>query len=164
MLPDDVICNINICADGTTLYSKCYQTSDLWQKLKLASELESDLRSTVDSGRKWNAGKTQLVSFESLITLVLLMLKWDEIALKEKAKSSFEMLWLTSSPKLGWGSHIIYLWLKLLPRNFEALIRPMKFLSPEVALYIYKSTIQPCIRILLSYLDWYSSLLLGIVK
>ena len=74
------------------------------------------------------------------------MLKRDEIALKEKAKSSFEMLWLTSSPKLDWGSHIIYLWLKLLPRNFEALIRPMKFLSPEVALYIYKSTIQPCME------------------
>ena len=62
-LPDDVICNIAIYADDTTLYSKCNQASDLWQQLELASELESDLRDTVDWGRKWlvdlNAGKTQ---------------------------------------------------------------------------------------------------------
>ena len=50
-LPDDVIYNIAIYADDTTLYSKCYQTSDLWQQLELASELESDLRDTVDWGR-----------------------------------------------------------------------------------------------------------------
>ena len=51
-LPDDVICNIAIYADDTTLYSKCYQASDLWQQLELTSELESDLRETVDWGRK----------------------------------------------------------------------------------------------------------------
>ena len=42
-LPDDVICNIAIYADNTTLYSKCDQASDLWQQLELASELESGL-------------------------------------------------------------------------------------------------------------------------
>ena len=45
-LPDDVICNIAIYADDTTLYSKCNQASDLWQQLELASELESDLQDT----------------------------------------------------------------------------------------------------------------------
>ena len=30
-LPDDVICNIAIYADDTTLYSKCDRASDLWQ-------------------------------------------------------------------------------------------------------------------------------------
>ena len=67
-LPDDVICNIAIHADDTTLYSKYDQTSDLWQQLELASELEFDLQDTVDWARKWlvdfNAGKTQLVSFD----------------------------------------------------------------------------------------------------
>ena len=66
-LPVDVINNIAIYAD-TTLYSKCDQASDLWQQLELVSEIESDLRDTVDWGRKWlvdfNAGKTQLVSFD----------------------------------------------------------------------------------------------------
>ena len=41
-LPDDVICDIAIYADDTT-YSRCDQTSDMWQQLELASELESDL-------------------------------------------------------------------------------------------------------------------------
>ena len=50
-LPDDVICNIAIYADNTTLFSK-YKASDLWQQLELCSELESDLRDTVDWGRK----------------------------------------------------------------------------------------------------------------
>ena len=67
-LPDDAICNNAIYADDTTLYSKCDQTSDMWQQLELASELECDLRDTVDWGRKWladfNAGKTQLVLFD----------------------------------------------------------------------------------------------------
>ena len=46
-LPDDVIFNIAIYADDTTLYSNCDQASDLWQQLELASELESDLPDTV---------------------------------------------------------------------------------------------------------------------
>ena len=40
---DDVICDIAIYTDDTTLYSKCDQGSDLQQKLELASELESEL-------------------------------------------------------------------------------------------------------------------------
>ena len=67
-LPDDIICDIDIYADDASLYSKCDQASDLWQQLEFASELESDLRDTVDWGKKWlvdfNAGKTQLVSFD----------------------------------------------------------------------------------------------------
>ena len=47
-LPDDVMCDIAIYADDTTLYSKCDQASDLWQQLELTSELESNLRDTVD--------------------------------------------------------------------------------------------------------------------
>ena len=42
-LPDDVIFDIGIYADDTTLCSKCVQASDLWQQLELSSELESNL-------------------------------------------------------------------------------------------------------------------------
>ena len=45
---DDVICSIAIYADDTTFFSKCDQSSDLLQQLDLASELEFDLRDTVD--------------------------------------------------------------------------------------------------------------------
>ena len=67
-LPDYVICNIAISANDTTLYSQCGQTSDLWQELELVAEFESGLQDTVDWDRKYlvdfNAGKTQLVSFD----------------------------------------------------------------------------------------------------
>ena len=76
-LPDDVICNIAIYTDDTTRNSKCDQVSDLWQQVELTSEFESDLRDTGDWGSKWfvdfNAGKTQLVSFDWSKTLVLLI-------------------------------------------------------------------------------------------
>ena len=49
-LPNDVICDTAICADDTTLYSKCDEASDLWQQLEVASKLEFDLRDTVDWG------------------------------------------------------------------------------------------------------------------
>ena len=67
-LPDDVICDIAIYAADTTYYSKCDQTSDLWQQLQLASEFEFDLWNTVDRNGKWlvdvNAGKSRIVSFD----------------------------------------------------------------------------------------------------
>ena len=87
-LPDDVICNIAIFADDTTLYSKYDQASDLWQQLKLASELESDLRDTVDWGRKWlagfNSGKTQLVLFDQSKNTGAIDVKMDGSVFEEK--------------------------------------------------------------------------------
>ena len=51
--PDDVFCYIAIYGDDTSLYSKFDQTSDLWQQVEMAAELESDLRDIVDWGSKW---------------------------------------------------------------------------------------------------------------
>ena len=127
-LPDDVICDIAIYADDTTLYSKCDRASDLWQKLELDSELESDLRDTVDWGKVWlvdfNAGKTQLVSSD---------------------RSNNNGLLLTFSSKLDWDSYMISI-AKTVSKKSGALIFYMKFLSPEVAVYLCKSTIRPCVE------------------
>ena len=143
-LPDDVICNIAIYADDTSLYPKCDQASNLWQQLELASKLESDLRDTVDWGRKWrvgfNTGKTQLVSFDRSKNTGAIGVKMDGSVLEEK--SSFKMLGLIFSSKLDWGSYIVSI-AKTASKKIGALIRSMKFLSPEVALYLYKSTIRP---------------------
>ena len=88
-LPDNVICNIAIYADDTTLYSKCDQASDLWQQLELVSELESDLRDTFDWGRKWlgdfNAGKPQLVSFDRSNNTGAIDVKMGGYVLAEKS-------------------------------------------------------------------------------
>ena len=67
-----------------------------------------------------NTGKTQLVSFDQ----------------------SIKMLVLTFSSELDLVSYIISI-AKSACKKIRALIRSMKFLSPETALYLYKSTIQP---------------------
>ena len=58
-------------------------------------------------------------------------------------KSSFKMLRLTFSSKLDWGSYIIFI-AKTASMIIEVLICSMKCLSPGVVLYLYKSTICPC--------------------
>ena len=55
------------------------------------------------------------------------------------------MLGLTFSFKLDWSSYIISI-AKAASKKIGALICSMKFLSPEVALYLYKSTICPCME------------------
>ena len=116
--------------------------SDLLQQLELASELESDLQDTVDWGRKWlvdfNTGKTQLVLFDRSKKTCAIDVKMDGSVLEEK--TSFKMLGLTFSSKLDWGSYIIS-FARTASKKIRALIHSMKFFSPEVALYLYKSTI-----------------------
>ena len=62
----------------------------MWQKLKLSSELESDLRDIVDRGRKWlvdvNTRKTLVVSFNrSTNTTGSIDVKMDRSAFEEKS-------------------------------------------------------------------------------
>ena len=60
-------------------------------------------------------------------------------------KTSFKMLGLTFPSKFDWGSYIVSI-AKTASKKIGALIRAMKFLSPEVALYLCKSTIGPCME------------------
>ena len=57
-----------------------------------------------------------------------------------KEKSSFKMLVFTFSSKLDWALTLTA------SKKIGALICSMKFLSPEVALYLYKSTIRSCME------------------
>ena len=101
----------------------------------------------MDWGRKWlvdfNAGKTQLVSFDRSKNTGAIDVKTDGSVLEKK--TYFKMLGLTFSSKLVWGSYIVSI-AKTASRKIGALIRSMKFLSPEVALYLYKSTIWSCME------------------
>ena len=125
-MPDDVVCDIAIYADDTTLNSKCHQVFDLWQQLKLASKLESDLRDTVDWGKKF--------SFE-----------WSNNTGSTDVKVDGSVLGVTFSSKLDWGSQVAPI-VKTASKKIEALICSMKFLSPEVALCLYKCTICQCME------------------
>ena len=101
----------------------------------------------MDWGKKWlvdfNAGKTQLVSFDRSNNDGSIDVKMDGSVLVEK--SSFKMLDLTFSSKLDWDFDIISI-AKTASKKIGALIRFIKFLSPEVALHLYKSTIRPCME------------------
>ena len=102
---------------------------------------------TLDWGKKWlvdfNAGKIQLVSLDWSNNNGLIDLKMDGSVLEEKL--SFKMLALTFSSKLDWGSYIISI-AKIASKKIGALIRSVKFLYSEVALYLYKSTIHLCME------------------
>ena len=100
----------------------------------------------MDWGKEWlvdfNAGKTQLVLFDRSNNNVSIDMKMDGSVLEKK---SFKMLGLTFSSKLDWGSYIISI-AKTASKKIGALIRSMKFLSPEVALFLYRSTMCPCME------------------
>ena len=60
-------------------------------------------------------------------------------------KSSFKMLGLTFSSKLDSGSYVTSI-AETASKEIGALICSMKFRSPVVVLYLYKSTIRPCME------------------
>ena len=60
-------------------------------------------------------------------------------------KSSFKIMGWTVSSKLDWGSYIISI-AKTASKKIDVLICSIKFLSSEVALHLYKSTICPCME------------------
>ena len=109
--------------------------------IRIGLELESDLRDTVDWGRNWfvdfNAGKTQLVSFDWSKDAGATDVKMDRFVFEET--SSFKMLELTFSSKLDWGSYITSI-AKTASTRIGALIQSLKSFSLEVALYLCKST------------------------
>ena len=86
---------------------------------------------------------TQLVSSDRSKNIVAIDVKMAGCVLGEK--SSFKVLRLNFSSELVWGSEIISV-AKTASNKSGVLIRSMKFLSLGVALYLYNSTIQPCIE------------------
>ena len=91
----------------------------------------------------FNAGKTQLVSCDWSNNTDAINVEMDGSVLE--ANSSFKMLGLTFSSKLDWGFYIISI-AKTTSKKIGTLICSMKFHSPEVVLYLYKSTIRSCME------------------
>ena len=85
----------------------------------------------------------KLVSFDQSNSIGAIDVKMDWSVLEEKL--SFKMLWLSFSSKYDGGSSIISI-AKTISKKTGALIRSMKFLSPDVVRYLYKSTMRPCMK------------------
>ena len=101
----------------------------------------------MDWGKEWivdfNAGKTQLVLFDRSNNTGTIDVKMNGSVLEEKP--SFKMLDLTFSSKMDNSSYIF----SIAKTGFQktgALICFMKFLSPDVVLYLYKTTKQSCMK------------------
>ena len=117
--PDDVICNIVIYTDDTTLYYKCDQAPDLWKQLELAAELETDLWDTVDyetSGVLISMLKKLNWFRLTILTLVLLMWRWMGLFLRKnhllRCRGCLSLLnWI--------GALTLSLLLNLPPRKLE---------------------------------------------
>ena len=90
----------------------------------------------------FSAEKTQLVSFGWSNNNGSNDVNVGGSVLEEK---SIKMLGLIFFSKLDWGSYIISV-AKTAPKKIGALVCFMKFLSPEVAQYLYKSTTHPCME------------------
>ena len=101
----------------------------------------------MDWGKKclvdFNAGKTQLISFDRFNNNGPIDVKTDGSVLEEKL--SFKMLGLTFSFKLDRGPYNISI-AKIAAKKIGALIHSMKIISPVVAFYLYKSTIRTCME------------------
>ena len=120
-----------------------------WQQLELSSEVGSDLRDTVGCGRKrlveFNGGKKlSLFRLTGIITLVLLMWKgW--ICSSESIFQVLSSELLSFSSELHWGNYNVSI-SKTAVKKMIALISSTGFLSREVALYLYESTVRPCMK------------------
>ena len=129
-LLDDVICNIAIYSNKTTLYSKGDQASDLWQQYSWLLNLNLihwSLWTGAGSGLLISVlEKINLFHLTGLITLVPWMWKWMGLSLR---KSHCLRCWVC----LHWGFYITCI-TKTGSKKIGAGICSMKFLSPKVAL------------------------------
>ena len=92
--------------------------------------------------------RCNLLHKTDLITLVQLMWKWMGLFLKKKKhllrwKDCFFSL-------LNWGTYIVSV-AKTAPQKIGALIPSLKSFTSNVTFYLYKSTIWPCMELLLSH-------------
>ena len=101
-----VVFNIAIYPDDTNVYSNGDQAFDLWQQLRLASDLEADLtgHSGLDMNRlvDFNAWKNSTFSFDRLNNWCYL--KMNGAVLYEK--STFNVMGFSFSSKLVWNPYI----------------------------------------------------------
>ena len=137
---NNVICNIVIYADDTTLYLKGDQASDLWQQLELASELKFDIQDTMDWSRKrlvdFNTGKTQLALSDWSNNSDAIDMKMDEFVLEENHFLGYwDCLFL-----LKFISYVVYI-AKTAFKKLKFLFLRLFFISINIPWYEHGETL-----------------------
>ena len=145
-LPDDLLSQIAIYADDTTVYD-CQEETDAFSMLDQARCLESDLHDIVEWGKKWlvtfNAGKTKLLSVSKCHRATPFSIPMNGKDLPEN--NSFRLLGLTFSNSLTWNEYVEAI-AKSAAQKVGSLYRARAYLTPECILYLYKASIRPCME------------------
>ena len=94
----------------------------------------------LDRGRKWLVDFDEVDCFNNTAAIDVRM--YGSVV---KENTSFKTLGLTFSSELDWRSYITSI-ARTASKKIGALNRSMKFLSPDGALYLYKSTMRPCME------------------
>ena len=145
-LPDDLLSQIAIYADDTTVYD-CRESTDDFSMVEQAGSLELDLGDIVEWGEKWlvtfNAAKTKLLSVSRSHKAHLPPVSMNDQDLSEN--DSFRLLGLTFSKSLTWNDYVETI-AKSAAQKVGSLYRARAYLTPESILYLYKATIRPCME------------------
>lgn len=113
----------------------------------MTSELESDLKGTVNWDRNWladfTAGKTELLSFEGSNNCDAICVKMNGSNLDEKL--SFKMLGFSLFSKLDWGTYIVSIAKSASKKNLVFVIQSLfllrlLFISKDVPYYLRWNT------------------------
>ena len=146
-LPNSILSKLAIYADDTTIYSFLGKTNDVSDKVEMTANLEDELRTVVEWGKKWlvlfNASKTKLLSISSFRTPFLPSVLMNDSELTESAQ--IRLLGLTFRNNVSWNPYIESI-AKSAAMKVGSLFWVRHFLPPESILYIYKATIRPCIE------------------
>ena len=147
-LPDNIISELAIFADDTSLYSCLNEKSGLFECLELAAgSLELDLSSVTEWGSQWlvtfNSVKTKLLSVNRYRNSDDIPISMADSVLTES--SSFCFLGLTFSKDLNWNDYIKSS-AKSAAMAVGSLYRAPHYVSPECILHLYKSLIHPCVE------------------
>ena len=146
-LPDNIISELAIFADDTSLYSCLNEKCGLFERLELAGSLELDLSSVTEWGSQWlvtfNSAKTKLLSVNRYRNSDDIPISMADSVLTES--SSFRLLGLTFSKDLTWNDYIKSI-AKSAAMKVGSLYRARQYLSSECILHLYKSLIRPCME------------------
>ena len=146
-LPDNILSQLAIYADDTTIYSCFGKTNDHFDKVELAADLEDDLRTVAEWGEKWlvsfNATKTKLLSINRFKDPFLPPVMMNGVELPENC--NFSLLGMTFTDDFSWNTYIELI-AKSAAMKVGSLFRYRNFLSPDSILYLYKATIRPCME------------------
>ena len=145
-LPDDLLSQIAIYADDTTVYD-CRENTDEFSMCEQAGSLQLDLEDIVEWGEKWlvtfNAAKTKLLSVSRCHKAPLTPISMNDRDLPEN--DSFRLLGLTFSKSLTWNEYVETI-AKSAAQKVGSLYRARAYLTPESILYLYKASIRPCME------------------